>query len=205
MDTETATTTEGIRDYLGDFAADFTEDQIGIITAAALAAPLLRLGQVDPGGLGKALRESPTVRTGDQGRLQALIVADALSERRLIIDVLHDSLERGEHHHAALLGPPAQPTVTICTRKGKGPMTDSKIIDQIRQLLRIASDRGASINERELAQRRAERLMVRHRIETLPEGDARARDADVTSIKVEIKGSSPSMGHTRGRSGCPRW
>lgn len=37
-------------------------------------------------------------------------------------------------------------------------MTDSKIIEQIRQLLRIASDRGASINERELAQRRAERL-----------------------------------------------
>lgn len=54
-------------------------------------------------------------------------------------------------------------------------MTDSKIIEQIRQLLRIASDRCASINERELAQRRAERLMVRHRIETLPEGDARAR------------------------------
>lgn len=51
-------------------------------------------------------------------------------------------------------------------------MTDSKIIDQIRQLLRIASDRGTSINERELAQRRAERLMVRHRIETLPEGEA---------------------------------
>ena len=31
-----ATTTEGIRDYLGDFAADFTEDQISIITAAAI-------------------------------------------------------------------------------------------------------------------------------------------------------------------------
>lgn len=34
-------------------------------------------------------------------------------------------------------------------------MTENKIIEQIRQLLRIASDRGASINERELAQRRA--------------------------------------------------
>lgn len=32
----TATTTEGIRDYLGDFAADFTEDQISIITAAGI-------------------------------------------------------------------------------------------------------------------------------------------------------------------------
>ena len=42
-------------------------------------------------------------------------------------------------------------------------MTDSKIVEQIRQLLRIASDRGASINERELAPRRAERLMVRRR------------------------------------------
>lgn len=37
-------------------------------------------------------------------------------------------------------------------------MTENKIIEQIRQLLRIASDRGASVNERELAQRRAERL-----------------------------------------------
>ena len=72
-------------------------------------------------------------------------------------------------------------------------MTDDKIIEQIRQLLRIASDRGASINERELAQRRAERLMVRYRIETLPEGDARARDEDMTSIQVEITGSSSSM------------
>ena len=72
-------------------------------------------------------------------------------------------------------------------------MTENKIIEQIRQLLRIASDRGASINERELAQRRAERLMVRYRIETLPEGDARAHDEDVTSIKVEIKGGSSSM------------
>nr|DAU48699.1 MAG TPA: Protein of unknown function (DUF2786) [Caudoviricetes sp.] len=53
-------------------------------------------------------------------------------------------------------------------------MTENKIIEQIRQLLRIASDRGASVNERELAQRRAERLMVRYRIESLPEGDARA-------------------------------
>lgn len=33
---DTMTTTEGIRDYLGDFAADFTEDQISIITAAAI-------------------------------------------------------------------------------------------------------------------------------------------------------------------------
>lgn len=72
-------------------------------------------------------------------------------------------------------------------------MTDSKIIEQIRQLLRIASDRGASINERELAQRRAERLMVRYRIESLPEGDARAKDEDITSMEVEIKGGSASM------------
>lgn len=68
-----------------------------------------------------------------------------------------------------------------------------KIIAQIRQLLKIASDGGASVNERELAQRRAERLMVRYRIETLPDGDARARDEDMTTITVEIKGSSGSM------------
>lgn len=68
-----------------------------------------------------------------------------------------------------------------------------KIIAQIRQLLKIASDGGASINERELAQRRAERLMVRYRIETLPDGDARARDEDMTTITVEIKGSSGAM------------
>lgn len=72
-------------------------------------------------------------------------------------------------------------------------MTENKIIEQIRQLLRIASDRGASVNERELAQRRAERLMVRYRIESLPEGDARAKDEDITSMEVEIKGGSASM------------
>lgn len=72
-------------------------------------------------------------------------------------------------------------------------IASDKIIAQIRQLLKIASDGGASINERELAQRRAERLMVRYRIETLPDGDARARDEDMTTITVEIKGSSGSM------------
>lgn len=70
---------------------------------------------------------------------------------------------------------------------------NDKIIAQIRQLLKISSDGGASINERELAQRRAERLMVRYRIESLPDGDARARDEDMTTITVEIKGSSGSM------------
>ena len=30
--------------------------------------------------------------------------------------------------------------------------------------------------------------MVRYRIETLPEGNARARDEDMTSIQVEIMG-----------------
>lgn len=56
-------------------------------------------------------------------------------------------------------------------------MTENKIIEQIRQLLRIASDRGASINEREPAQRRAERLMVSYRIESLPEGDGTVKPA----------------------------
>ena len=61
-------------------------------------------------------------------------------------------------------------------------MTEDKIIEQIRRLLRIASDRGASVNERELAQRRAERLMVRYRIESLPEGDAQPAPAPTTRL-----------------------
>lgn len=79
-------------------------------------------------------------------------------------------------------------------------MTENKIIEQIRQLLRIASDRGASVNERELAQRRAERLMVRYRIESLPEGDARAKDADITSMEVEIKAVHDGPRRWRGPS-----
>ena len=35
--------------------------------------------------------------------------------------------------------------------------------------------------------------MVRYRIESLPEGDARAKDEDITSMEVEIKGGSSSL------------
>lgn len=80
-------------------------------------------------------------------------------------------------------------------------MTDDKIIEQIRQLLRIASDRGASINERELAQRRAERLMVRHRIETLPEGNARARVSAGRMVSASLD-SAPRLPVGQDRRGA---
>lgn len=87
-------------------------------------------------------------------------------------------------------------------------MTENKIIEQIRQLLRIASDRGASINERELAQRRAERLMVRYRIESLPEGDARQGrghyfdgGGDQGRLRVDGAGHRGRPRHPRPRPG----
>lgn len=40
-----------------------------------------------------------------------------------------------------------------------------RIVDEIQHLLRLAEDPGASSAERDLAMRRAEKLMVRHRLQ----------------------------------------
>lgn len=47
-----------------------------------------------------------------------------------------------------------------------------KIEDQIRHFLRLAEDPGASASEREVAAARAEKLMVKYRIESLPDADS---------------------------------
>ena len=67
-----------------------------------------------------------------------------------------------------------------------------KIEDQIRHFLRLAEDPGASASEREVAAARAEKLMVKYRIESLPDVDSPREDVQV--IKVWVEGGRGSMG-----------
>lgn len=75
-----------------------------------------------------------------------------------------------------------------------------KIEDQIRHFLRLAEDPGASASEREVAAARAEKLMVKYRIESLPDVDSSREDVQV--ITVHVKGGHSSLGpmHTIGLS-----
>lgn len=67
-----------------------------------------------------------------------------------------------------------------------------KIEDQIRHFLRLAEDPGASASEREVAAARAEKLMVKYRIQSLPDVDS-PREA-VQVIKVWVEGGRGSLG-----------
>ena len=67
-----------------------------------------------------------------------------------------------------------------------------KIEDQIRHFLRLAEDPGASASEREVAAARAEKLMVKYRIESLPDVDSPREDVQV--IKVWVEGGRGSLG-----------
>lgn len=67
-----------------------------------------------------------------------------------------------------------------------------KIEDRIRHFLRLAEDAGASASEREVAAAQAEKLMVRYRIESLPDVDSPREDVQV--IKVWVEGGRGSMG-----------
>lgn len=75
-----------------------------------------------------------------------------------------------------------------------------KIEDRIRHFLRLAEDPGASASERELAAARAEKLMMKYRIESLPDVDSPREDVQV--ITVYVKGGHSSLGpmHTIGLS-----
>lgn len=79
-----------------------------------------------------------------------------------------------------------------------------KIEDQIRHFLRLAEDPGASASEREVAAARAEKLMVKYRIESLPDVDSPREDVQV--IKVWVEGGRGSMGpmHVIGLSNLRR-
>lgn len=67
-----------------------------------------------------------------------------------------------------------------------------KIEDQIRHFLRLAEDPGASASEREVAAAQAEKLMVRYRIESLPDADSPREDVQL--INVWVEGGRGSMG-----------
>lgn len=66
-----------------------------------------------------------------------------------------------------------------------------KIEDQIRHFLRLAEDPGASASEREVAAARAEKLMAKYRIESLPDVDSPREDVQL--IRVNIEGTNGSM------------
>lgn len=66
-----------------------------------------------------------------------------------------------------------------------------KIEDQIRHFLRLAEDPGASASEREVAAARAEKLMAKYRIESLPDMDSPREDVQL--IRVNIEGTNGSM------------
>lgn len=67
-----------------------------------------------------------------------------------------------------------------------------KIEDHIRHFLRLAEDPGASASEREVAAAQAEKLMVRYRIESLPDVDSPREDVQL--INVWVEGGRGSMG-----------
>lgn len=67
-----------------------------------------------------------------------------------------------------------------------------KIGDRIRHFLRLAEDPGASASEREVAAAQAEKLMVRYRIESLPDVDSPREDVQL--INVWVEGGRGSMG-----------
>lgn len=67
-----------------------------------------------------------------------------------------------------------------------------KIEDRIRHFLRLAEDPGASASEREVVAAQAEKLMVRYRIESLPDVDSPREDVQL--INVWVEGGRGSMG-----------
>lgn len=76
-------------------------------------------------------------------------------------------------------------------RSTTGRTCTVKIEDQIRHFLRLAEDPGASASEREVAAARAEKLMAKYRIESLPDVDSPREDVQL--IRVNIEGTNGSM------------
>ena len=68
-----------------------------------------------------------------------------------------------------------------------------KLRDQVRQLLALAADPGASASEREVAMTRASILMARHSITSLDVEDAEREDIEVRELVVDGGPSTPSL------------
>lgn len=76
-----------------------------------------------------------------------------------------------------------------------------KVIDEIRHMLRLAEDPGASQAERDTAARRAEYLMVKHRIDQIPD-EENTRKVNIQTITIEVKGGTSSMAPAINRGLC---
>lgn len=72
------------------------------------------------------------------------------------------------------------------------------IVDEIQHLLRLAEDPGASSAERDLAMRRAEKLMVRHRLQP----DQLHQDADIKTLAITVTGGARSVAPGVARGLC---
>ena len=77
-------------------------------------------------------------------------------------------------------------------------MTDMRIVDEIQHLLRLAEDPGASSAERDLVMRRAEKLMVRHRLQA----DQLHQDADIKILTITVDGRARSVAPGVARGLC---
>lgn len=73
-----------------------------------------------------------------------------------------------------------------------------RIVDEIQHLLRLAEDPGASSAERDLAMRRAEKLMVRHRLQA----DQLHQDVDIKILTITITGGARSVAPGVARGLC---
>lgn len=73
-----------------------------------------------------------------------------------------------------------------------------RIVDEIQHLLRLAEDPGASSAERDLAMRRAEKLMVRHRLQA----DQLHQDGEIKTLAITVTGGARSVAPGVARGLC---
>lgn len=73
-----------------------------------------------------------------------------------------------------------------------------RIVDEIQHLLRLAEDPGASSAERDLAMRRAEKLMVRHRLQA----DQLHQDGEIKILAITVTGGARSVAPGVARGLC---
>lgn len=73
-----------------------------------------------------------------------------------------------------------------------------RIVDEIQHLLRLAEDPGASSAERDLAMRRAEKLMVRHRLQA----DQLHQDGEIKTLSITVDGGARSVAPGVARGLC---
>nr|DAT67537.1 MAG TPA: Protein of unknown function (DUF2786) [Bacteriophage sp.] len=73
-----------------------------------------------------------------------------------------------------------------------------RIVDEIQHLLRLAEDPGASSAERDLAMRRAEKLMVRRRLQP----DQLHQDGEIKTLSITVTGGARSVAPGVARGLC---